>query len=91
MMYLSPFYKILSRIKNNASLRNDLTISHWIEKRSSTQKPVVYQFNTIYEKNDTLPERLFTGRQKGYLWEELYCYKETTKLQKQKSYCQLAC
>ena len=49
-------------MRNNGSPGNDLTSTYWIKKLTSTHKPLVCQFNMVYEQNGTLPEWLVSGR-----------------------------
>ena len=62
VMDCSKFEKTLSKMKNNGAPGNDLIRCYWIKKLTITHKPLVHQFNTVYERNDTLPEWLVTGR-----------------------------
>ena len=49
-------------MRNIVAPGNDLISNYWIKKLTSTHKPLVRQFNMVYEQNCTLSEWLVTGR-----------------------------
>ena len=54
--------KVIYKMKNNGAPGNDLISIYWIKKLASTHKPLVCQFNMVYEQNGTPPEWLVTSR-----------------------------
>ena len=42
--------RILPKMKNTGAICNDLIRCYWIKRTYSTHKPLVHQFNTIYEQ-----------------------------------------
>ena len=49
-------------MRNIVAPGNDLISNYWIKKLTSTHKPLVRQFNMVYEQNGTLTKWLVTGR-----------------------------
>ena len=62
VMDYNSFEKVPYNMKNNGAPGSDLISSYWIKNLTSTRKPLVRQFNMVYEQNGTLPEWLVTGR-----------------------------
>ena len=80
IMDYNRFKKVLYKMKNNGAPGNNLISFYWIKKLTSTHKPLVHQFNMVYEQNSTLSEWLVKV--------ELYCYQKAMKLLKQKTTAQ---
>ena len=83
VMDYNTFKKVLYRMKNNGAPGNDLISSYWIKKLTSTHKPLVCQFNMVYEQNGTLPEWLVTGR--------TVLLPKSNEIIQGKNYCPIAC
>ena len=62
IMDYNTFEKVLYKMRNNGAPGNDFISTYWIKKLTSTHKPLVRQFNMVYEQNGTLTKWLVTGR-----------------------------
>ena len=70
-MHYNTFEKVLYKRRNNGAPGNDLISTYWIKKLTSIHKPIVHQFNMVYEQNDTLLE---------WIAREVWMYRPATHL-----------
>ena len=56
IMDYNKLEKVLYKMRNNGAPGNNLISTYWIKELTSSHKPLVFQFNMVYEQSSTLPK-----------------------------------